>query len=610
MPPAAGRLTARGFSDGETISGFTYDIAGRLKSIAGLVTNTTYNERSQPLLVTYQNGTTAAYAYDANRGWLNSVTHAKVGAATALLKLTYVRDAKGRVTSVTNSGNTADSWAYQYDDLGQLTQATNAGNAALSQSYTYDTVGNMLSQTGIGAYTYPAASAARPHGPATIAGKAQTYDANGNMLTGQGRAFSWDGENRPAVISAYGNTVSFIYGPDGARLKKIKAAVGGKPSETTTYIGTDLEIAPDGTWSKYPTGDSKRVGRIVAGGAAPVTQTLHADQLGSVRLAANAAGATVQSQTFTPYGNRIKAVAGVREELGYIGERHDAETGLMYLNARYYDPAVGRFVSPDTYDPTRPGVGVNRYAYALNDPVNKSDPGGHECNGMGDCDDRNDIIGGGEGLPNAQWSSNSAFQTGNYSAPQVRYANDIWQPRDGVSGANWRSERANFIDAEYAPGRGTVDRDGIRTVYPLEEAALFVGTGGTGRGAVAIAEGAAAFAVESSAKGVSEMAIVRLVETGKDVSWNGLKTELKTLQYTTGNEHALVRLANGDRAIVSGGETGISFSSGQVDFIWAHTHPIGPSVGPSAADFSMLKTLGQSSSYVYDGAGAWIKFRR
>jgi RHS repeat-associated protein len=236
----------------------------------------------------------------------------------------------------------------------------------------------MLSQTGIGAYTYPVASAARPHGPATIAGKAQTYDANGNMLTGQGRAFSWDGENRPAVISAYGNTVSFIYGPDGARLKKVKWAAGGKPSETTTYIGTDLEIAPDGTWSKYPTGDSKRVGKVVAGGAAPVTQTLHADQLGSVRLSANATGATVQTQTFTPYGNRIQAVSGVREELGYIGERHDAETGLMYLNARYYDPAIGRFVSPDTYAPTRPGVGVNRYAYAANDPINKSDPGGHE----------------------------------------------------------------------------------------------------------------------------------------------------------------------------------------------------------------------------------------
>jgi YD repeat-containing protein len=67
---------------------------------------------------------TATYAYDANRGWLNSVTHAKTGVAQPLLKLTYVRNAKGRVTSVTNSTTPTDSWAYQYDELGQLLQAT------------------------------------------------------------------------------------------------------------------------------------------------------------------------------------------------------------------------------------------------------------------------------------------------------------------------------------------------------------------------------------------------------------------------------------------------------------------------------------------------------
>ncbi|MBX5230566.1 RHS repeat-associated core domain-containing protein, partial [Rhizobium sp. NLR9b] len=61
----------------------------------------------------------------------------------------------------------------------------------------------------------------------------------------------------------------------------------------------------------------------------------------------------------------------------YIGERFDPETGLMYLNARYYDPAFGRFISPDDWDPTKEGVGTNRYSYSENDPVNKSDPNGH-----------------------------------------------------------------------------------------------------------------------------------------------------------------------------------------------------------------------------------------
>ena len=62
---------------------------------------------------------------------------------------------------------------------------------------------------------------------------------------------------------------------------------------------------------------------------------------------------------------------------GYIGERHDPETGLLYLNARYHDPVFGRFISPDDLDPVAEGVGTNRYAYAGNDPVNKSDPNGH-----------------------------------------------------------------------------------------------------------------------------------------------------------------------------------------------------------------------------------------
>jgi RHS repeat-associated protein len=62
---------------------------------------------------------------------------------------------------------------------------------------------------------------------------------------------------------------------------------------------------------------------------------------------------------------------------GYIGERPDVETGMLYLNARYYDPALGRFISPDDWDPTLPGVGTNRYAYAQNDPVNKADANGH-----------------------------------------------------------------------------------------------------------------------------------------------------------------------------------------------------------------------------------------
>jgi RHS repeat-associated protein len=77
-----------------------------------------------------------------------------------------------------------------------------------------------------------------------------------------------------------------------------------------------------------------------------------------------------------------RSAASTPESHGYIGERLDAEAGLQYLNARYYDPRLGMFIQPDWWEVTKPGVGTNRYAYAGGDPVNGSDPGGNEVLAM------------------------------------------------------------------------------------------------------------------------------------------------------------------------------------------------------------------------------------
>jgi RHS repeat-associated protein len=113
---------------------------------------------------------------------------------------------------------------------------------------------------------------------------------------------------------------------------------------------------------------------------------MHRDHLASVRVITDASGAEVERSTYRAFGERARQVVApgrTPEPTGFIGERHDAETGLLFLNARYYDPVLARFISPDTYDPQKPGVGMARYTYALNNPVNMADPNGHEVDESG-----------------------------------------------------------------------------------------------------------------------------------------------------------------------------------------------------------------------------------
>ncbi len=93
------------------------------------------------------------------------------------------------------------------------------------------------------------------------------------------------------------------------------------------------------------------------------------------------AGTPTRVATYAPFGTQVETVLvplSPAESKGWIGERFDPETGLTYLNARYYDAALGRFLSPDWWSQDDPGAGTNRYAYAFNEPINGSDPNGHD----------------------------------------------------------------------------------------------------------------------------------------------------------------------------------------------------------------------------------------
>jgi len=105
-------------------------------------------------------------------------------------------------------------------------------------------------------------------------------------------------------------------------------------------------------------------------------QYLHADALGNVRQVTDASGAVLGSRRYSPFGE-VVAGTGSLSPLGFTGEQQNAASGLTYLRARYYHPALGRFLTPDSIVPdAADGQAWNAYAYAYNDVVNRVDPSG------------------------------------------------------------------------------------------------------------------------------------------------------------------------------------------------------------------------------------------
>ncbi|TDB39630.1 MAG: hypothetical protein D9V44_01290 [Actinobacteria bacterium] len=160
------------------------------------------------------------------------------------------------------------------------------------------------------------------------------------------------------------------------------------PSGTSTtksvWSGGQLtaELDSDGTRYTYLWGPGRIPLSVTAKTAAGVSTTYayHTDALGSVLAMTDAAGSIVARYTYDPWG-RVTSATGTaiaaRNPLRYRSYYLDAETGLYYMPARYYDPTTARFLS---VDPAAPSAGdpssLNAFAYCLGDPVNAIDPSG------------------------------------------------------------------------------------------------------------------------------------------------------------------------------------------------------------------------------------------
>ena len=163
------------------------------------------------------------------------------------------------------------------------------------------------------------------------------------------------------------NNATFVYDGDG---KRVKSTFNG--TTTTYFVGAHYEVTGS-TITKYYYAGAQRIAMRTNG----TLNYLLGDHLGSTSLITDSAGNKTNEQRYKAWGETRYTFGNEKTNYQYTGQfSYTSDFGLMFYNARWYDPALGRFAQADTIIPS--GVqGYDRYAYTLNNPLSNNDPSGH-----------------------------------------------------------------------------------------------------------------------------------------------------------------------------------------------------------------------------------------
>lgn len=317
------------------------------------------------------------------------------GAAPDALDRRFGYDPLYRLTSATGREHTTP--------LPQLWSAAPRGTdvtatSGYTETYAYDAVGNMLSlkhrSEGSGWTRTAELAAGSDRLTALTVGQdryAYTYDACGNVMgETDSRRFTWGARNELTgfrVQAGVGGSVSlsaqYRYAADGQRTLKLVRRQDGS-LETTVYLGCFerlLTTAPDGTATAYDelhVGDGAsrlavvRVGPPLPDDRRPTTGYRLADRIGSSIAVLDAAGALVNREEYTPYGET--SFGGyARKRYRFTGKERDEESGLAVHGARCYAPWLARWFA---CDPAGHADAYSLYVYTRGNPLTLTDPGG------------------------------------------------------------------------------------------------------------------------------------------------------------------------------------------------------------------------------------------
>ena len=376
---------------------FDYDVLNRVKRItqsgSGVAekrVDMSYDAASQMTgLQRYSNlaGVQAVanttYTHDA-AGRLTELSHTKNGGSLADYQLIY--DAADRLTQLVTPDGTSD---YNYNQRDELTGSEHSYQE--DEGYSYDDAGN---RTNAG---YVTGDHNRLLSDGTYS---YAYDKEGNrtqrtaIATGEASEYQWDNRNRLTQVLTRDSAgvvikaVEYTYDTYNQRIAKSVDSDGNGSAVATeeryVYDGDHIALVFDGEGnqlSRYLNGP--QIDQVLAEETADgEVRWALSDHQGSVRDVVDSQGNVLNHLTYNSYGQVTSETnPDVDFRFGYTGRERDEETGLYYYRARYFDPAVGTFVSAD---PLGFGAGdSNLYSYVSNSPTNFTDPSGESAIGNG-----------------------------------------------------------------------------------------------------------------------------------------------------------------------------------------------------------------------------------
>ena len=333
--------------------------------------------------------------YDA-RNFLTNIQHENTLTPAILADYTYGYDLAGNRTSMTDvSGGVTTNITWDYDAANRLIEEHNDRNdIGFTTEYQYDQNGNRTREIrangDIIRYSYNENDQLTEIAYPDYITEEYSYDARGNLATVHQQegisspveiaAYSYDARNQlTSVTSGIDTLGTFSYDYAGRRTQMNDGTLTTDYlwDEFSAYGDVVLETNVAGT-TAYTLASGTLISQTVDTGT-PVTSYFLTDAIGSTRMLTDVSGQPAGSFEYDAFGNLLGEpdVQSLGTDYLYAGQQFDPMTELYSMRARYYDSAVGRFMSRDTYKYNyRNPVELNRYVYTANNPVKIIDPSG------------------------------------------------------------------------------------------------------------------------------------------------------------------------------------------------------------------------------------------